>query len=258
MPEFSILSLDWIPLSLVACLACFAGFVKGITGFAFPMIMFGGLAVVFGPELAVAALALPLLAVNIIQAMQGGLASALWLFRRFFRLIFALCIAIAAASPLVTSFPPSILLSILGPTITIVATIQLFGRIYRLPRRLHRPGEYVAGVAAGLSGGFAGVWAPLIVLFLLATGTDKSRQVQAQGVIYAAGSVVLIAAHSGTGVINSETLPISALLLIPAAAGLGLGTLVRNRLNQERFRYCTLVVLIILGLNLVWRAVSSH
>ena len=249
--------MDWPVWAALAMLSAGAGLIKGITGFGFPMIMFSGMSLFFDPAFTVACLTLPLLAVNILQALQFGVRAAFREARSSFVLTAALCVCIFAAAPLVTLMQPSHLFAVLGPTITIVALIQLAGWRFRLPERLRRPGAAVSGIAAGLSGGFAGVWAPLIVLYLLALDIEKNRQILIQGVVYTVGSFALIAAHARTGIVNSSTLPVSLVLVAPSLLGLLAGTLVLGKLNRKTFTVCTLVVLVAAGLNLIWRAAAG-
>jgi uncharacterized membrane protein YfcA len=51
-------------------------------------------------------------------------------------------------------------------------------------------------------------------------------------------------------------LAFSALLVLPALAGLAAGYAVQDRLDQARFRRWTQVLLVLTGLNLVRQAVS--
>ena len=68
----------------VACfVALGAGLVKGLVGFAMPMIMISGLSSVIAPELALAGLILPTLATNGVQALRQGWKAAWGSIRRF-------------------------------------------------------------------------------------------------------------------------------------------------------------------------------
>ena len=250
-------TIDPAAMAGIALLALVAGLIKGITGFAFPMIMFSGMSLFFDPADAVACMVLPLLAVNLIQSLQFGYRAAVREARASFLLAAALCICIAVAAPLVTVLSPSALFAVLGPTIILVALIQLAGWRFTLPPRHHKAGAVVTGLAAGICGGFAGVWAPLIVLYLLALNIGKQRHILIQGVIYTAGSLVLIAAHFRTGVVNAESLGLSGALIIPSLLGLGAGAWLLGRIDRQRFVTVTLFVLVAAGLNLVWRACSA-
>jgi hypothetical protein len=66
--------------------------------------------------------------------------------------------------------------------------------------------------------------------------------------------VVLTVAHIGSGVLNAQTAPASALLVIPAMVGMWLGFRAQDRLDAARFRRWTLILLLLTGLNLIRRA----
>jgi len=75
-----------------------------------------------------------------------------------------------------------------------------------------------------------------------------------QGVVYGLGAVMLCAAHLRSGVLSGATLPLSALMVLPALAGMALGLAVQDRFDQRTFRRATLAVLLVAGLNLLRRA----
>ena len=110
---------------------------------------------------------------------------------------------------------------------------------------------------AGLVGGISGVWGPPTVAYLTALNTPKADNMRIQGVVYAAGAVVLFLAHLRSGVLNATTLPLSLALVIPALVGMVIGFWAHDRLDQDRFRKATLAVLVIAGLNLVRRGLIS-
>ncbi len=147
----------------------------------------------------------------------------------------SLCIFIALAAPLVTIFPSVVIFAVLGSTISFAATLQLIGWRFRLPSRLRKAGQAVMGAAAGLCGGFAGVSAPLIVLYLLSMDIEKRRQLLIQGVVHTNGSLALIAAHTQTIVVSQGSFLFSAALVVPALLGLRFGTLIMERLDKKRF-----------------------
>jgi uncharacterized membrane protein YfcA len=93
------------------------------------------------------------------------------------------------------------------------------------------------------------------VLYLLALNTPRERQMAVQGVIYGLGSVMLLAGHLKSGILTPETWGFSAILVLPALAGMWLGFRLGDRFDQERFRRVTLLVLIVAGTNLIRRGV---
>ena len=54
--------------------------------------------------------------------------------------------------------------------------------------------------------------------------------------------------------LDAVTAPMSAWLALPTLAAMFAGYLVQDRLDQERFRRVTLIVLVAAGLNLLRRA----
>jgi uncharacterized membrane protein YfcA len=78
-----------------------------------------------------------------------------------------------------------------------------------------------------------------------------------QGVVYGLGSVTLLAGHLRSGLLNAETAPLTAMLVVPALAGMAAGFAVGDRLDQERFRKATMAVLIVAGLNLIRRGAQG-
>jgi hypothetical protein len=95
-----------------------------------------------------------------------------------------------------------------------------------------------------------------VLIYLLSTAVPKAEAVRVQGVIFLLGSVVLLAAHLGTGVMNAQTVPFSALLVLPALLGLFAGYAVQDRLPAERFRRWTQILLAVTGANLVWEGLT--
>ena len=70
------------------------------------------------------------------------------------------------------------------------------------------------------------------------------------------GAVALTFAHLNSGLLNAQTLPLSAVVVIPALIGLWLGFLAHDRLDVAQFRRWTLVLLVLTGANLIRRAVE--
>jgi uncharacterized membrane protein YfcA len=102
-------------------------------------------------------------------------------------------------------------------------------------------------------GGVSGVWGPPTVLYLLATDAPKKAAISVQGVVYGAGSAVLLLAHMRSGVLSAETAPLSAAMVVPMLVGLWLGQRVQDQLDQAKFQRAMLFVLVIVGLNLIRR-----
>ncbi len=246
--------LDPTFLILALSIAFCAGFVKGVVGFAMPLILISGLTFFLSPELALAGLILPTLATNLVQSLRQGPQAAWASMKEFRYFLIPAGVTLVIAAQMVRLVPDAVLQFAIGLPAFAYAALQLGGVRFRLARR-HPAVEGAVGMLAGVMGGFAGVWGPPTVMYLTALDTPKHEQMRVQGVIYGAGAVALLGAHVGSGVLRPETAPFSALLIIPALFGMWAGGKVVNHIDQAMFRRATLIVLLVAGANLIRRAV---
>lgn len=242
----------WASAFIVALLA---GLIKGIVGFAMPMILISGLGSFMDPDLALAGLILPTLATNAWQALRHGPRAAWSAVCRYRVFLITGFLVLMLSAQLVPALPAQVMFLLIGVPIVIYAALTLAGLPLRLARGYGRGSEALIGGVSGFFGGVSGVWGPPTVAMLTAQDTLMRDSVRIQGVIYGLGSVALLGAHLGSGVLRAETLPLSGLLVFPAMAGMFAGFRVQDRLDQAQFRRLTLLVLLIAGLNLIRRAI---
>ena len=241
-------------LAAMVAVTLVASFVKGVVGFAMPMIMMAGLGSFLPGDAALAALILPTVATNISQSLRQGPAAALASTRRYWRMILCILICIALSAQLVLLIPQGLFFALLGLPILAYAISQLAGWQPVIAPGHRTRAEVLTGVIAGMYGGISGIWGPPVLVFLMATGVGKQENIRVQGVVFLLGAVVLLAAHLQSGVLSAERLVLSALMVPPAMAGLWLGYQVQDRLDAARFRRWTLVVLVVTAVNLIRRA----
>lgn len=248
-------SLGWFNIVIAMLIMGFAGFTKGAVGFGLPMIVVSGVGSLMSAEIAIAAIILPGFVTNLWQSLRNGIGEAFASLRQFWRLNLVLVVMIYFCAQLVVITPEKTLFLALGSGIVLFGSIQLFGWRPRFPPRLRNPVEVAVALVAGFFGGLAGVWGPPILLYLMALDTPKIEQIRIQGISFLLGSMVLISAHSSSGVLNTVTTSFSALLIIPAMLGMLAGFYVQSQINQLLFRKVTLIVLILAGLNLLRRGI---
>ncbi len=256
MPEF----LSILPPAILAfafIVTLLGGFVKGAVGFAMPLVMISGMGILIEPQLVVAGIIIPILTTNILQVARAGLGKARDALAEHWRYISLVCIMILISAQFLRSIPTNGMFIVLGVPVVVLCAVQLAGWRPRIGPRWRRPFEWVAGTLAGILGGLAGTWGPPTVLYLLALNTPRDRQMAVQGVIYGLGSVMLLAGHLRSGVLNAETWPFSAALVVPALIGMWLGFKLGDRFDQERFRKVTLLVLVVAGANLIRRGLMG-
>ncbi|MGI3169288.1 sulfite exporter TauE/SafE family protein [Pseudooceanicola sp. C21-150M6] len=251
---------DIVPLhALIACLmvGLVAGVIKGMVGFAMPMIMISGMGSFISPELALAGLILPTLATNGWQALRQGREAA-WASAKKFRVFLIIgFFALVISAQLVRVLPAEVMLLIIGVPIVLFAVTQLMGMPLKLGANPPRWAEVAIAAFAGFIGGISGVWGPPTVAYLTALETPKQEHVRVQGVIYGLGAVALFGAHIVSGVVRWETIPFAIALLPTALLGMWIGFKVQDRIDQVAFRRATLVVLLVAGANLIRRALMG-
>ncbi len=90
--------LAWEIWLFAGAVALLAGFVKGVVGFAMPMIMISGLATLIAPDLALAMLILPTVATNLWQAGREGFGEAFGAARAHWRYLAIILVMIALSA----------------------------------------------------------------------------------------------------------------------------------------------------------------
>ena len=248
--------LDPALFALAVVVTLVASFVKGAVGFAMPMIMISGLGSFLPAEVALAALILPTVFTNISQSLRQGWREAARSVLRYWRMIGMIALCIALSAQLVRFIPQAAFYALLGGPIMLFAVVQLVGWQPVIPTANRARAEVITGVVAGLYGGISGIWGPPVLVYLLSVGAGKQENIRVQGVVFLIGAVVLTGAHLHSGVLNAGSAGLSAVLVIPAMAGLWLGYRVQDRLDAVRFRRWTLVVLAVTGVNLIRRALT--
>ena len=244
----------WITMLLVAF---FAGIVKGVVGFSMPMVMVSGLGSVVSAELAIAGMILPALVTNLWQALRQGPRAAWSAIRRFRIFLLAGVVVLLFAAQLVAILPQHVVLLIIGVPILLFAVSSLLGQPLRFPSNPSPMVEALIGGLTGFFGGVSGIWGATTVAMLTAQDIGKHEQMRIQGVIFGLGAVALMFAHMASGVFRYETAPFSAILVVPAVIGIGLGFAIQDRIDQTVFRRVTLLVLLIAGANLIRRGLMG-
>lgn len=239
----------------IVAIAFISGFIKGVVGFAMPLVMISGLTTFVSPELALAGLILPTLISNIFQSLRQGTVAAKATVLRFRVFLLVGGIALLAAAQLVPVIHDSGLMLTIGGIVTLFAVLQLSGLQLGTIRQSYRA-DALFGAVAGAMAGLAGVWGMPTVAYLTALNTQKYDQMRIQGVIYGLGSIALVVAHVFSGVLRSDTWAFSAALVPPALLGVWVGGKVMDRIDQSAFRRATLLVLLLAGLNLLRKALG--
>ncbi len=233
-----------------------AALVKGMVGFAMPMVMMAGLSAMMPPQLALAGLILPTLATNLGQALRDGLPAARASARARWRFLAATTALVPLSALFAAEVPRAPFLLLLGVPIAAYAVLLLAGRSLAIPLGHRARAEWGLGVVGGLYGGISGIWGPPLLVYLLSTGAGRDETVRAQGVVFLLGAVALMGGHLASGLLDARTAAFSAALVLPAMAGLWIGNRIAARVDAARVRFWTQGVLLVTGLNLIRLALA--
>jgi uncharacterized membrane protein YfcA len=238
------------------CIALLAGFVKGVVGFAMPMVFISGLSTFLAPELALAGLILPTLVTNVMQSMRQGPRAAWESVKRFRVFLGVGLVTLVLGAQMVRVLEPATMLLVIGVPVVAFACMQLVGWAPSLPSASNKVAVGV-GAFTGFMGGLSGIWGPPTVAYLTALNIGKNDFMRVQGVIYGLGAVALTLAHMGSGVLRAQTWPLGIAMVPTAVLGMWIGGQVLDRIDQAMFKRAILVVLLVAGLNLLRRAVMG-
>ena len=241
-------------LALIAGIFVLAGLVKGTTGIGLPTAAVGMMSQVIDPRQAIALVVFPSLLSNAWQMWRSGRVGEVLL--RYWLYIACLMTLIAVVSATLTArVETGTLMIILGCVVMLFSVSSLVWSPPFLPPRFDRAGQAVAGVASGVLGGLTAIWAPAMVTYLMARRVAKDDFVAATGVMIFAGTLPLIGGFWSSGLITGASSGVSLALTLPALLGFAGGEVLRRRLDAERFRTVVLVVFLVMGLNLIRKAV---
>lgn len=232
-----------------------AGTVKGGIGIGLPTTVIAILSIFVDPRLAVALGLMPIILSNLWQAYREGE----WrrTLARFWPYAATLAVALFLASNLAVDADAGTILLTTGVGIAVFAGVSLIRRPPPVPERWERTAQVVAGVASGVMGGFTGLWAPPLVILLLALRLDKSDFVRATGLLLFMGGIPLLAGYALGGLITLEVFLWSLVMCLPTFLGFSLGERVRRKMDAGRFQKLVLLFFLLMGLNMVRRAVMG-
>jgi uncharacterized membrane protein YfcA len=238
----------------IAAVFALGGFVKGVVGLGLPTIAMGLLSVLMLPAQAAALLVVPSLVTNLWQIGGAGFTA---LIKRLATMLIGVCAGTALGAGWLAG-PGSTRASLanFGLGLALVAYASL-GLLRWRPRVAPAHEAWLApivGLATGLVTAATGVFVIPAVPYCQALGMEKDELVRALGISFLVSTIALGAALGSSGALQVQGLAASALALLPALAGMGVGQWLRRRVQPETFKMVFFCGLLALGLYLAIRA----
>jgi uncharacterized membrane protein YfcA len=233
---------------ILVALAVFliAGVVKGLVGMGLPTITIALTSLVLPLSDTIALVALPTIFTNLWQAAVGG--NFRKILRRQWPLIVPLAVMLYLTMWAVGRKGPEWAFLVLAAVLVIYSALGLFRIRLHIHTDIEKPLAPVIGVISGFVAGVVGV--PVVPLMPYLQGLDvkPSELVQTLGVVLCGTSLALAVSLLKFGLLDGPHAIVSAIAVVPAIAGMWVGTQVRRRLSVEQFRLAVLWALLLTGL----------
>ena len=243
--------MDVVTIALALLAYAIAGFVKGTTGLGFSTTALPLIVVAAGHHEAMALVIVPSVASNIVVMVKAGNFGAA--LRRYWPLYLALLPGLVLGLWLLSGFSSATTAAILGFVLVLYGLWGLAQPHWRLPPRLEAPLNAPVGLLTGLVNGLTGSQVFPVLPFMLSLGLASDLFVQAINISFTLSSAVMALGLAQIGLFTLTALAVSAFGILPAWAGVAVGTRVRRRLSETAFRRAVLGVLLFLGVGLILR-----
>ena len=243
------LSMDALSITIVMLTFLLAGGVKGVVGLGLPTVSVALLSAAFGIGAALPLMVIPSFVTNVWQGAVGGHAMAL--FRRFGVALAIIPVATWVGYHYVFVAAPQAMDRALGVALMVYAGLGLRAVRLPVPVRAERLLTPVVGVVNGLVTGVTGTFVIPILMYLEAFGLDRDELVQMMGITFAVSTAALAGVLALHDAYRLEVSLVSAVAVVPAIAGMVIGTRLRARLSPATFRRWLLVGLGAIGLKLL-------
>lgn len=231
-----------------------AGMVKGVTGMGLPTVAMGVLGAIMSPLTAAAILIVPSFVTNVWQMLAGR--GTLRLMRRLWAMMLCIVLGTLMGTRLLVIVDPVWAGRVLGLALIAYAAYALFLPTLSVPERLESWLSPVIGIVTGVLTGVTGIFTIPAVPYVQSLGLQKDELVQALGLSFTVSTVALAGGLLAQDAFRLDQLGLSLLAVIPALAGMWLGSIVRQKISPQTFRRGFLMFLIILGLELALRPFS--
>jgi hypothetical protein len=237
-------------LTIALAFVC-GGTVKGALGVGLPLVVVPLLSLALPTPRAIAMVAIPVIASNLWQAWDTGVARAS--LRRFFPLLACLLIGTLLTVSWTLSLPLRWLNIMLAVMLVIAVLLMAFKPQINVSPEREKLSSAVVGAVSGFMGGISSLTGPVIICYLMALRLSREEFVGTISVIYLFGAVPLYASMALHHRLGGHELLLSAAAMLPVSLGLALGKRARGHLSERVFRRVLLAFLCCIALALLFK-----
>lgn len=246
--------MDTVSIILIAGSAFLVGgTIKGLVGIGLPTAAITLMTLSLDPRTAITLILCPMVVANLWQVFRGGHIRRTA--KRYGPFATVLFIGVLLTALGTQNASDRLLLAVLGGAVIFFVAVSWRNMLPPIPEAYDTRAQLGFGLVAGVIGGIASAWAPPMVMYLTAKRVDKDEFVRATGFLITAGSLPLIIAYIYLGFMTGPLATMSAAMMAPTLIGFSLGEILRRRLSAEGFKAAVLLTFLILGLNMLRRAI---
>lgn len=252
MPEEA-LSIDIILWCSFALLC--GGLIKGTLGVGTPLLTVPMMALVLPAQSAITLMAMPVVAANLWQAAKApDVRSVLG---RFWPAAVALLFGTLIGTHILSILDEALLLFLVGLCVIAFTLLQLSSLKLQITARWVMPTGLLFGTASGIIGGISSMFGPMLIVYMMSLkDLGKDEFVSAISFLYVCAVVPWAISLFTVGLLRGPLLWGSLAAVIPVSIGMVLGQQLRRKISEDRFQHLMLLILLISGASMLWRAWS--
>ena len=240
---------------LVGIALLFAAFVKGATGMGFPLIGTPTVALLLDIRTAIAILILPNLVMDITQIFRRGFPFDV--VRRFPWFLLVTIIGVFVGTKVLVTLPLWILNLCLGVMVLVFIVSNWLRFEMEISPRLEKMLALPVGFVSGFLNGMTNAAGPALAIYLYNLKLQKREFIKTIATIFVITKLSQLVAVSTWNLFNWSTLSLSLEVTLFVLLGFYGGLKVQDRVNQQTFNRSLLVLLFVIGVTLVWRALTQ-
>jgi len=240
---------------LFALIFIVAGIVKGVTGIGLPLTSIAILTTFISPLQAIGLNMIPVILANIRQFTQAK--SPLTTAKKYKIFALFLVIGVSFTSFLTASLSDETLKLLIGFLVIIFALDNLLRKSWSLNMAHDKYWQIFMGTISGLIGGLTSIWGVPIIMYLILRKADKEEFVDTTGFLFLIAVIPATFGYIYTGILKADMIPLSIVCAIAAMIGMSIGKQIRKRIVLETFKRLVLILFILIGIKLIWNAMTG-
>jgi uncharacterized protein len=240
---------------LVGVTLLFAAFVKGASGMGFPLIATPTVALLLDIRIAITILIIPNIVMDVAQVFRGGFLFQV--VRRFAWFLLMTIVGVFLGTKVLVTLPLWVLNLCLGMMVLMFVISNWLRFEFTIPPRLEKKLSVPAGLIGGFLNGMTNAAGPALAMYLYSLKLSKTEFIKSIATIFIITKLSQLLAVSTWNLFNWGTLSLSLGVTLFVLLGFYGGLKIQDRVNLQTFSRGLLILLFIIGVTLIWRALTQ-